>query len=157
MRTGRPARGERVRHRVRLRVDDIADVAPAHEADARRLRHRLVDDGPATGGGHPYDRREDLARAVHEELELTVLVERPERGDRARPLALLAEAFGPQLHVPVREAGEAVGVGHEHDRAHALSLASATAAAAPSAGAKSLARLAASIASTTARAPARMA
>ena len=38
----------------------------------------------------------------------------PARGDRRRALAVLAEAFGPELHVPAREALEPVGIGHHH-------------------------------------------
>ena len=38
----------------------------------------------------------------------------PSARDRRRALAVLAEALGPELHVPAREAFEPVGIGHHH-------------------------------------------
>ncbi len=44
-----------------------------------------------------------------------MLVDRAERGDGRRAGAVgLAEAFGPELHIPVREAQQPVGIGHHH-------------------------------------------
>ena len=45
-----------------------------------------------------------MRRAVEIELELAVLIDRTERRDRRRPLALLAEALAPKLHIPGGEA-----------------------------------------------------
>ena len=78
----------------------------------REVRRRAAVRAPAAGDG---DHGEQLvARAGDEELELAVLVDRPERRDRRRALAVLAEAFGPQLHIPAGEALEPIGIGHHH-------------------------------------------
>jgi uncharacterized membrane-anchored protein len=55
-----------------------------------------------------------LARTVHEQLQLAVLIERTETGDRRRALALLAQALRPQLHEPGGKAAETVGIWHHH-------------------------------------------
>ena len=55
-----------------------------------------------------------VARTADEQLHLAVLIDRPERGNRRRALAVLAKAFGPQLHVPMREALKPVAIGHQH-------------------------------------------
>ena len=51
-----------------------------------------------------------VVRAGVEQLQLRVLVDRPERAERRRALAVLAEALGPELHEPAREALEPVGI-----------------------------------------------
>src|SRR5436190_2073127 len=43
---------------------------------------------------------------------LAVLIDGAQRRHRRRALALLAEAFGPELHPPFGEALEPVGIGH---------------------------------------------
>src|SRR5512143_2652278 len=68
------------------------------------------------------DGDEVLRRAVEIELELAVLVDGPERGDRRRPLASLAEALAPELHIPGGEAGQAVAIGQHDVRPHAALL-----------------------------------
>ncbi len=55
-----------------------------------------------------------LRRAVEIKLELAVLVDGAESGDRRRPLASLAEALAPELHIPGGEARETVAV-RQHD------------------------------------------
>jgi hypothetical protein len=51
-----------------------------------------------------------------------VLVDRAERGKRRRPLASLAQAFGPELHVPRGKTLESIGIRKHHARAHAAFL-----------------------------------
>ena len=51
-----------------------------------------------------------------------MLIDGTDGGDGCRAFAALAEALGPELHVPVGEAAEAVGIGHHDERAHALLL-----------------------------------
>ena len=63
-----------------------------------------------------------LRRAVEIELKLAVLVDRAERRDRRRPLAVLAEALAPELHVPGGEARQAVAIGEHHVGADAAFL-----------------------------------
>src|SRR5262245_42188367 len=62
----------------------------------------------AAGGGGSDDGDQLVARAGDVELQLAMLVNRPERGDGRGALAVLAQALGPQLHVPAREAFEPV-------------------------------------------------
>ena len=69
--------------------------------------------GPLPAGAGGDDGEQLVARAGDEELQLAVLIDRAERGDRRRALAVLAEALGPELHVPAREALEPVGIGHQ--------------------------------------------
>src|SRR5690606_30297713 len=61
-----------------------------------------------------------LARAIHEKLKLTVLIDWAETGDRRRALAILAQALGPQLDVPMGEAADAVGIRYHHADANAF-------------------------------------
>ena len=63
-----------------------------------------------------------LRRAVEIELELAVLVDRAERRDRRRPLAVLAEALAPELHIPGGEARQPVAIGQHDVRPHAALL-----------------------------------
>src|SRR5690606_38735566 len=63
---------------------------------------------------HPDQAEELVARPVEIELELAVLVHRAQRADRRLPLALLAQALGPELAVPEAEGAQAVAVGEEH-------------------------------------------
>ena len=64
--------------------------------------------GPAPCGVDGDHREQLVARAADEQLHLAVLVDRAERRERRGALAVLAEAFGPELHVPMREALEPV-------------------------------------------------
>ena len=68
------------------------------------------------------DGDEMLRRAVEIELKLAVLIDRAKRRDRRRPLAVLAEALAPELHVPGGETRQAVAVGKHHIGAHATFL-----------------------------------
>src|SRR5262245_45763017 len=43
-----------------------------------------------------------VARPSDEQLQLTVLIDRPKRRNRRGPLAIFAKAFGPELHIPMR-------------------------------------------------------
>src|SRR5690606_37810618 len=45
-----------------------------------------------------------------------------ETGDRRRSRAILAQAFGPQLYVPMGKAAEAAGVRHHHADTYAFLL-----------------------------------
>ena len=97
-----------------LRGDEIADGLAGEVRLARELREL---GGPCAGPARRADRDDGeqlVARAGDEQLQLAVLVDRPERADRRRALAVLAEALGPELHVPAREALEPVGIGHQH-------------------------------------------
>ncbi len=106
--------------------------------------------GPAASAILADHGDEMLRRAVEIELELAVLIDGAERRDRRRPLAVLAEALAPELHIPGGEAREPVA-----DRAASRwrvtprSLARPTAMAAPMAGAKSAACTPSSSAATT--------
>src|SRR5262249_56457218 len=72
-------------------------------------------EGGAAPAGRARDGGEQLvARPADEQLQLTMLVDRTERGDRRGALAVLAEAFGPKLNIPAGEALEAVRIGHQH-------------------------------------------
>ena len=55
-----------------------------------------------------------LARAIHEKLELAVLIERAKATDRRRAFAVLAEALSPQLHEPIAETAKPIRIRH-HD------------------------------------------
>ena len=117
-------------------------VLPAKSGSPRELGELGVDARAAAGGADRDDGEQLVARAGDEELKLAVLVDRAERGERRRALAVLAEAFGPELHVPAGEALQPVGIGHHHrDR---LAAASATASAAPTAAGTSAGGLPAS-------------
>ena len=63
-----------------------------------------------------------LRRAVEIELELAVLIDGAERRDRRGPLAALAEALAPELHIPGGEAREAVAIGQHDVGTHAALL-----------------------------------
>src|SRR5216684_8208823 len=102
---------QRLRRGAALRGDEVAHRLIPEIGLAGERREFLVDARPATGGADRDDGKELVARPGDEELELAVLVDRPERADRRRALAVLAEALGPQLHVPARAALEPVGVG----------------------------------------------
>src|SRR5262245_32398863 len=54
----------------------------------------------AAGGGGGDDGDQLVARAGDVELQLAMLIDRSERGDGRRALAVLAQALGPELHVP---------------------------------------------------------
>jgi hypothetical protein len=66
---------------------------------------------PMRGGD---DGEQLVARAADEKLELAVLVDRAEHRERRGALAILAGAFGRQLHVSVGEALQTVGIDHQH-------------------------------------------
>src|SRR5262245_24859537 len=55
-----------------------------------------------------------LRRAVETELKLAVLINRTERCDRRRSLAVLAEALAPELHIPGGEAREPIAIGQHY-------------------------------------------
>ena len=70
--------------------------------------------GPSPADGARTIADQVLARAVHEQLQLAVLVDGAEAGDRRRALPVLAEALRPQLREPGAEAPEPVRIGHHH-------------------------------------------
>ena len=108
MRTGAAGLRQRLGHGVRLRRHQIADRAAGQivEPGARReLGANPRRPRPADGARTTRD--QVLARPVHEELQLAVLVDAAETGDGRGALAVLAEALGPQLREPMREARRA--------------------------------------------------
>ena len=138
--------------------DEIADGL----AGEFRLAGKLGEIGgharAAAGGAGCDDGDQLVAGTRDEELQLAVLVNRSERGHRRGALAVLAQALGPELHVPAREAFEPVGIGHHHGDALAARLArSATASAAPTAAGTSAGGRRSSTGASAAAAPVRMA
>ena len=83
-----------------------------------RLAHKLGKIGgdarAAAGGPRGQDGEQLVARARDIELELAVLVDRPDCANRRCAFAVLAEAFGPELNISAGEAFELVRIGH-HD------------------------------------------
>ena len=87
---------------------------PAKPGSPARRASSGVDRRPLPGRADGQDGEQLVLRPGEIELLLRVLVDRPDRRDRLRALAVLAEALGPELHPPAREALEPVGIGHEH-------------------------------------------
>ena len=127
-------------------------VLPAKSGSPASLARSAVDARAAAGGDDGDDGEQLVARAGDVELQLAVLVDRAERADRRRALAVLAEAFGPELHVPAGEALQPVGIGHHH-RDRSCCAASATASAAPTAAGTSAGGLPASTGASASAAP----
>src|ERR1700742_3315358 len=82
-----------------LRADEVTDRLAAESWLPAKLRQFLVHARADAGAVHRDHREQLVARAADEELQLAVLVDRPERRDRRGALALLAKALGPELHV----------------------------------------------------------
>ncbi len=67
-----------------------------------------------------HQRHQMLRSSIEIELQLAVLIHRPESRDGSRALAALAQALAPKLGVPQGEALQAVGVRHHHQGADVL-------------------------------------
>src|SRR6185312_7657853 len=106
--------GERIGGGARLRRGEIADGLSAKPRLAGEHRKVLVDAGPKAGAGDADHGEQLVARAGEIKLHLAVLIDRAERADRRRALAVFPQAFRPELDVPMRKAFEAVGIGHDH-------------------------------------------
>ena len=73
-----------------LRGDEVADGL-AGEIGLARVRSEFgIDARPAAGAVDRDDREQLVARPGDEELQLAVLIDRPERSDRRRAFAVLA-------------------------------------------------------------------
>ena len=103
-----------------FRRDQVADGLAGKARLAGNLGKVAVDARPCIAAADGDDRKQLVARPGDEQLHLAVLIDRSERGERRRPLAVLAEALGPELHIPMREAFEPVGIGHQHADAFAF-------------------------------------
>src|SRR5262245_7309918 len=86
---------------------------------ARELGEVGRETRPAAFAGFADDGYEVLRRAVEIELKLAMLIDRAKRRDRRSPLAVLAQALAPKLHVPGGEASQTVGIGKHDGSAHA--------------------------------------
>ncbi len=76
-------------------------VLPPKSGSPASLASSRVDRaGPCRAVSTVITVNELVARAREEELLLAVLIDRPERCDRRGALAVLAEALGPELHIP---------------------------------------------------------
>ncbi|MNC97825.1 hypothetical protein D3C83_156120 [compost metagenome] len=73
-----------------------------------------------SGGADRDDGEKLIARPGDEQLQLAVLIDGPERCNRRGPLAVLAEALRPKLHVPMRQALQAIAIGEQNADALAL-------------------------------------
>ncbi len=107
-----PVLRERVGGGATLRRDEIANAAAAEFRLAGGLGKRLIQARAAAGDRSRNHGEQLVARSGEVKLQLAVLVDGAERRDRRRALAVLAEAFGPELHPPFGEALEPVGIGH---------------------------------------------
>ena len=87
---------------------------PAKPGSPGPLGELLVHDRPEPCDAGRDDREELVVRAGEVELQLAVLIDRADGGDGLRAFAVLAQAFGPELHPPAGEALEPVGIGHRH-------------------------------------------
>src|SRR3712207_9346732 len=70
------------------------------------FRSLLVHERPLPGHARGEHRKELVVGAREVELELAVLVDRPDGGHRLGALAVLADALGPELHPPAGERSE---------------------------------------------------
>ena len=108
-RTDRAARlSQRLRYALALRGNEIANGATGHLVESGSGCHRRINPIALASRVKPQHRHQMLAWAIHEQLQLTVLIERAETGNRRRALAFLAEAFSPQLDEPMGEPTEPV-------------------------------------------------
>src|SRR5690606_3547892 len=88
---------------VRLGRDEVAGMAARHFVEASLRRKLGINARTCPGRRRPQHGDQMLARAVHEELKLAVLIEGPQARDRSGSHAVLAQALGPELNIPVRE------------------------------------------------------
>src|SRR5882672_2173307 len=86
---------ERLDGGAALRRDEIADGLAGEVGLAREPREVIGNARPASRGADGDDVEQLVARAGEIELQLAVLVDRPERRNRRGALAVLAEALGP--------------------------------------------------------------
>ena len=97
-----------------LRGDEIADRPAAEIRLAGAFGERGIDARALPFHRHRHHGEQLVARSGDEQLQLRVLVDRPECAERRRAPARLAEALGPELHIPAREAFEPIGISHQH-------------------------------------------
>src|SRR6185312_910275 len=111
----RPAgREQGLGDRLLLRGHEIAGGVPREVLGVGDLGEIGRDARPAAGAILAHHCDEVLRRAVEIELKLAVLIDRTKCRDRRRPLALLAEALAPELHVPGGEARKPIAIGQHH-------------------------------------------
>ena len=99
---------ERLDGGAALRRDKVADGLAGEVGLAREPREVIRDARTTAGGADGDDGEQLVTRPGDEELELAVLVDRPDGAYRGRALAVLAETLGPELDVPARKALEPV-------------------------------------------------
>src|SRR5262245_21031944 len=85
-----------------FRSDQVADGLAAKARFACKLREFAVNPRSLLRALDSDDGELLVARPADEQLQLAVLIDRPQRRNRRGPLAIFAKAFGPELHVPVR-------------------------------------------------------
>src|SRR6185312_10122682 len=95
--------GERLCGGAALRSNQVAHGLAGKVGLAGKLGEIGVHAGTATGGLRRHDREQFVARSRDVKLELAMLIDRAERTDRCRALAVLAETLGPKLDVPLGE------------------------------------------------------
>ena len=85
--------GERLGGRAAFRRDQIADRLAGEARLARELGKLAIDARALSGGADRDDGEKLVARAGNEQLQLAVLIDRPERRERRGAFAVLAEAL----------------------------------------------------------------
>src|SRR6185437_11213245 len=95
--------GERLGSGAGFRRHEIANCLTRKSWFAREFSEFGIHTGtpPCTIDGD--NREQFVPRPADEQLELAMLIDGPECRKRGGSLAVLAETFGPQLHVPMRE------------------------------------------------------
>ena len=102
-----------------LRRDEVAGEPAGEVVGAGALGEVGRQKRAASGASLADYGDEVLGRAVEIKLKLAMLIDRAKRGDRGDPLALLAQALAPELHIPGGKAGQTIGVGKHHADADA--------------------------------------
>src|SRR5262245_771043 len=105
--------GERLGGRPAFGRDQIADRLAGEAGFAGELGKLAVNARALSAGADRDDGEELVARAGNEQLQLAVLIDRPERRERRSPLTILAEALGPKLHVPMGQPLQPVAIGEQ--------------------------------------------
>src|SRR4029078_9865925 len=114
--------GERLGSRAAFRCNQVADRLAGKTGLTRELGQLAVNARTLSGGADRDDGEKLVTRPGYEQLQLAVLIYPSERGNRRGPVAVLAEALRPQLHVPMRQALQAVAIGKQNADRLALAL-----------------------------------
>ena len=106
--------GKRLGGGAALRRNQVADGLAGKIRFAAELGQLGIHPRTLAGRRRGDHREQLVARTRDVELQLAVLVNRSERADRRRALAALAEALGPELHIPLGEERQPIRIGHHH-------------------------------------------